>query len=246
MRQAFPSHLCLSRVLIRSMVFSAMAIGVSALHAQAAAPQSAVHFSTSASQELTQDLLIVTLQATRDGSQAAEVQAELKQVMESALVEARKFAQPQSMEVRTGSFSVHPRYNGTGRVNGWQGVAQLVIEGSDVARITKVAGKLNELNVINISYGLSRALREQYESILTTQAIARFKARAAQIAADFGMKGYDLGDLSVSSTNPVLQSRPHMARAMVMSDADADAPLPVELGKGVLSVTVDGRVVLKP
>jgi predicted secreted protein len=246
MRQAFSSHCGLSRVLTRSLVSSALVMGATALHAQAVAPQTAVHFSASATQEVTQDLLIVTLQATREGSQAAEVQAGLKQLMEAALVEARKSAHPQGMEVRTGTFSVQPRYNNAGRVNGWQGLAQLVLEGSDVARITQATGKLNQLNVINVSYGLSRALREQYESSLTSQAIGRFKKRADQIAADFGMKGYALVDLNVSSADPGFDSRPQMARAMAMPAVVADAPLPVEPGKGVLSVTVDGRVALKP
>jgi len=186
------------------------------------------------------------LQATRDGSQASEVQAGLKQLMEAALVEARKSAQAQGMEVRTGAFTVQPRYNSSGRINGWQGFAQLILEGTDVARITQTAGRLNQLNVINVSYGLSRTLREQYESSLTSQAIARFKTRATQIAADFGMKGYTLGEVSVSSTDPGFEPRPYLAKAMAMRAEAADAPLPVEPGKGVLSVTVNGQVSLTP
>ena len=77
------------------------------------------------------------------------------------------------MAVRTGYFSVQPRYNSSGRVNGWQGSAQLILEGTDIARITQTSGRLNQLNVINVGYGLSRALREQHESALTSQAIAR-------------------------------------------------------------------------
>lgn len=150
------------------------------------------------------------------------------------------------MEVRTGAFTVQPRYNSSGRVNGWQGFAQLILEGTDVARITQTTGRLNQLNVINVSYGLSRGLREQYESSLTSQAITRFKARAAQIASDFGMKGYTLGDVSVSSTDPGFEPRPYMAKAMAMRAEAADAPLPVEPGKGVLSVTINGQVNLKP
>jgi predicted secreted protein len=89
-------------------------------------------------------------------------------------------------------------------------------------------------------------LREQYETALTTQAIGRFKARASQIAVDFGLKGYDLGDVSVSSTEPGFEARPYLMKAMSARAEAADAPLPVEPGKGVLSVTVSGQVVLKP
>jgi predicted secreted protein len=210
------------------------------------AARNVVHFATTATQELTQDLLTITLQANKEGSVAAEVQAGLKQMMEAALAEARKSAQANAMEVRTGYFSVQPRYNSSGRVNGWQGSAQLILEGTDIARITQTSGRLNQLNVVNVGYGLSRGLREQYESALTTQAIGRFKARASQIAVDFGLKGYDLGDVSVSSTEPGFEARPYLMKAMSARAEAADAPLPVEPGKGVLSVTISGQVVLKP
>lgn len=246
MRQAFSPRSRLARAVTGSLLASALAVGASAAHADPEVQQNVVRFSAGVTQEVTQDLLIVTLQATREGSQAADVQAGLKQVMEAALAEARKSAQPQGMEVRTGTFSVQPRYNNSGRVNGWQGFAQLILEGTDVARITQTTGRINQLNVINVSYGLSRALREQYESTLTSQAIARFKTRASQIAADFGMKGYTLGDITVSSTDPGFEPRPYMAKAMAMRAEMADAPLPVEPGKGVLSVTVNGQVTLKP
>ncbi|MBI2734596.1 MAG: SIMPL domain-containing protein [Aquabacterium sp.] len=246
MQTGFPSRPKLSRAVAGSLVAATLALASAGSRADTGPTQNVVRFSTSATQEVTQDLLSITLQATREGSQAAEVQAGLKQVMESALAEARKSAQGQGMEVRTGAFSVQPRYNSSGRINGWQGFAQLVLEGTDIARITQATGRLNQLNVISVNYGLSRALREQYESSLTSQAIARFKTRASQIAADFGMKGFTLGDISVSSTDPGFEPRPFMVKAMAMRAEAADAPLPVEPGKGVLSVTVNGQVNLTP
>src|SRR5690606_24789165 len=115
----------------RSLSVLALSLAAAAAHAEAPR-QSAVSFSASATEEVTQDLLLVTLQATREGSQASEVQTALKQVMESALAQARQAAQGQAgIEVRTGSFSVHPRYSNAGRISGWQGSAQLVLEGTD-------------------------------------------------------------------------------------------------------------------
>lgn len=246
MQTGLLSRSATARTLTAAVLATTLAMASAASRADTGPANNVVRFSTSATQEVTQDLLSITLQATREGSQAAEVQAGLKQVMEAALTEARKSAQAQGMEVRTGSFTVQPRYNSSGRINGWQGFAQLILEGTDVARITQTTGRLNQLNVINVSYGLSRPLREQYESSLTSQAIARFKTRAKQIAADFGMKGFTLGEVSVSSTDPGFEPRPYLAKAMSMRAEAADAPLPVEPGKGVLSVTVNGQVNLTP
>lgn len=209
-----------------------------------------VQFSASATEELTQDQLTVTLEAVKDGSQAADVQAELKRLLDAALTEARKHVQaatPEALSVRTGSFNLYPRYNNNGKPSGWQGSAQLVLSGNDATKVSQAAGKLNQLNVVNVSYGLSRSVREQHESQLTTEAIARFKLRAAQIARDFGMKGYSLGAISVSSTEPGFEPRPVMMAMRAKAEAvSADAPLPVAPGKGVLSVTVSGEVVLTP
>lgn len=234
-----------SRALALSLTVP-LALGAQVARAESAR-QNVVSFQASATQELTQDLMLITLQATREGSQAAEVQSGLKLQLEAALAEARKTAQPGAMEVRTGSFSVQPRYQSNGRVNGWQGSAQLVLEGTDIARISQAAGKLNQLQVVGVSYGLSRALREQKEAELTQQAIARFRARAAQVASGFGFKSWGLGEISVSSTEPGFEGRPPMLMAMRAKGAEmADAPLPVEPGKGLLQVTVSGQVVLAP
>lgn len=221
--------------------------GMSLSYAETAAPQNVVRFTATATEELTQDLMVVTLQATREDSQAAEVQAGLKQTLDAALLEARKMAQSPGLDVRTGTFSVQPRYSSTGRISGWQGTAQLVLEGTDTARIAQLVGRLNQLNVSNVSYGLSRAAREQHETRLTSQAIARFKARAAQIASDFGFKGYALGEVAVSSTEPGFEPRPYMVQAMRAKTMEAaDMALPSEPGKGTLAVSVSGQVQLTP
>jgi predicted secreted protein len=227
----------------------ALGLSAPAQAAEADGPRNAVNLSATATQEVTQDLLVVTLQAVKEGpaTAAAEIQAGLKRMLEAALAEARKDAQAQTMEVRTGEFSVQPRYNNAGRINGWQGSAHLILEGTDAARISQTSGRLSQFNVVNVGYGLSRALRERHESQLTSEAITRFKTRASQIATDFGLKGYTLGEVSVSSSEPGFEPRPLMAMAVrAKSMEGADAALPVEPGKGVLSVTVSGRVLLTP
>jgi predicted secreted protein len=203
-----------------------------------------VSFQATATQEVTQDLLAVTLQANKEGSQAAEVQSALKQALDAALTEAKRSAVPEGMEVRTGYFAINPRYGNNGRINGWQGTAQLVLEGTDTTRISQTAGKLNQLNVVNVGYGLSRALREKYESALTLDAITRFRARADELAKGFGFTGYSLGEVSVQMGEPGFQGRPMMMAMRAKSAEMADAALPVEPGKGILSVTVSGQVLL--
>ncbi|HET8870147.1 MAG TPA: SIMPL domain-containing protein [Aquabacterium sp.] len=210
--------------------------------------ENVVSFSSAATEELVQDQMTVTLQALKEGASASDVQTALKAAMDAALKEARLSAQPNGgLEIKTGGFSVFPRYGSNGKIAGWQGSAQLILEGTDMPRINQLVGRLNQLNVTGVSYGLSRALRESRETALTTQAIARFKSRALQMAKDFGFKSYSLGEISVSSTEPGFENRPPMMYAMRAKAMDAaEAALPSEPGKGVLSVTVNGSVVLQP
>ena len=213
--------------------------------------QNAVNFSATAHREVVQDELTVVLDAVKEGSQAAEVQAELKRLLEAALTEARaltKGTPPEAVSVQTGGFHLYPRHGSNSRITGWQGSAQLVISGTDAGKVSTVAGKLNQLNITQVRYGLSRALREQHEASLTTEAIRQFRARAGQLAADFGMKGYTLGAVSVSSTDAGFEGRPVSMMSMAKAAAApmSDAALPVAPGKGTLSITVAGDVLLTP
>jgi predicted secreted protein len=228
-----------------AMALSGLAVAAQA-QSQAVPQRNVVSLSATASQDINQDLLAVTLNVTREGSQAAEVQGQLKQVLEAALAEARKSAVPQGMDVRTGAFSMYPRYNNQGRVNGWQGSAQLVLEGTDMARIAQVAGKLTAVNVMGVEYGLSRATRESSESALLAQAVARYRAKAQDVAKAFGMGSFALGEVSVQSGEPGFESRPVPMLKAMRADAVDAAPLPVAPGKGTVSVTVSGSVILQP
>ena len=247
---SFPSHFS-SRATRGLALMAALAATHGLTQAQGvapgvAAPRNVVSLSATATQEINQDLLAVSLNVTRDGSQAAEVQSQLKQVLDAALTEARKEAKPGSMEVRTGHFSMYPRYNTQGKINGWQGSAQLVLEGTDMPRIAQVAGKLTQLNVTGVDYGLSRAAREASESALLTQAVARYRAKAQDVSRAFGMNSYVLGEVSVQSGEPGFDSRPTPMLMKAARAEMAEAPLPVAPGKGTVSVTVSGSVILTP
>lgn len=209
-----------------------------------AAPHNVAQLTASGSIEVGQDLLSIALSTTRDGSDPVQLQTQLKGVVDAALAEAGKAAQPGQMDVRSGNFSLSPRYNRDGKPSGWQGLAEIVLEGRDFARISAAAGRIQALTVSGISFGLSREQRAKVEAEAQAQAIERFKARASAIAASFGFSGYSLREVHVSNSDQVPMPRPRMMAMEVRSSA-ADAPLPVEAGKTTVLVTVSGSVQLK-
>ncbi|MFO1327507.1 MAG: SIMPL domain-containing protein [Rubrivivax sp.] len=209
-----------------------------------APPQNVVNVSASATLEVPQDELTIVFGTTREGADANQVQAQLRQALDAALAEARKAARPGQVEVHTGRFSLMPRYSAKGGTSGWIGSAELVVEGRDMVAISQLAGRIGTLSIARTAFGLSRDARQKAEAEITAQAVARFKERADLVARQFGFGAWSLREVSVQGGDaggPV-----PVFRAQAMRAAGADEALPVEAGKTQVTVSVSGSVQLSP
>ena len=238
--------------------YAGLALGLmTALVAQAAQPpvlqappQNVVNLAVAASREVVQDTLSISLAVTREGADASAVQNDLRQVLDAALTQARKAVRSGMLDVRTGAFSISPRYvsrtGGGSAQNGWQGRAELVIEGRDTGAVSQLAGRLTGLTVARVAFGLSREARERVEAEVESEAISRFRSRAESYAQQFGFGGYTLREVAVSGADagntPV-----QMLRSAPMAAARGPEEFqPVEPGKATVSVTVSGSIQLLP
>jgi predicted secreted protein len=202
-------------------------------------PSGVVNLTATASVEVARDLMSVTLGTTREGPDAGTVQAGLKQALDAALAEARRVAKPGQVDVQTGNFTLHPRYTNKGQMAGWQGTAELIVEGRDMPAIAQLTGRITTLTVSRVTQGLSRELREKTEGEVVEQAISRYRAKAAEYTKHFGYTGYLIREVNVSANEQPGPPVP-MMRMQVM--AKEDAALPVEAGKAPVMVTVSGTV----
>lgn len=209
-----------------------------------APPQNVLQLSATGTVEVQQDLLVLNLSTTREGTEPAAVQNQLKTALDAALAEARKSAAPGQMDVRTGNFALYPRHGRDGKINGWQGSAELVLEGRDFQRITQAAGRISTLSLAGVSFGLSREQRAKVETEAQGIAIERFKAKAAELARGFGFSGYTLREVAVNANEPGFIPRPR-TMALEAKAASSDAALPVEAGKSAVTVNVSGSVQLR-
>jgi predicted secreted protein len=224
-----------------------------ALAAQAAAeppvqqkePEGVVSLNSSATVEVPKDWMSVTFSVTREGADAATVQSALKQALDAALAQARRVQKPGGqVEVQTGAFSLQPRYSPKGVMNGWSGTTELLVEGRDMATIADLAGHVGTMTISHLAYGLSREAREKVEADVAAQAIARFRAKAADYAKAFGYAGFTVREVTVQ-TDAVQPPVPRMMAMRAPGAADAGEPLPVEAGKGNVTSNVNGTVQLK-
>ena len=209
--------------------------------ASALYPQGVVSLASSASIDVTKDLLSITFNTTREGADAASVQTQLKQALDAALAEAKKVARPGQVDVQTGNFSLAPRYTNKGVVNGWQGSAELIVEGHDMQAIGQLSGRITTLTIGRVGYNLSREAREKAEAEVSAQAIARYRAKAADYAKQFGYASYALREVNVN-TNEAGGPRPVVMMQARSMSAASEEPLPVEPGKGTVTVSVSGTV----
>jgi predicted secreted protein len=236
----FPASLFRLRLAWLPVCVAAFCAGTT-LAAEPAVPTGVVALTATASVEVTRDLMAVTLTATREGSDAHAVQAALKQALDGALAEAKSVAKPGQVDVRTGNFSMYPRYSTKNALTGWQGTAELVIEGRDLQAIGQLAGRIQTMTIARVTQGLSREQREKAEGSVMSQAISRYRAQAAQVTQQFGYSSYVIREVTVGSNDQGGAPVPMLASARSMA-LTTDAPLPVEAGQTSVSVSVSGTV----
>jgi predicted secreted protein len=215
--------------------------------AQFAQPDGVLGLSASASVEVQKDVLAITFSTTKDGVDANAVQAQLKQALDAALAEARRAARPNGeVDVQTGNFALYPRYapptsSGRASISGWQGSAELVVQGRDIAAISQLSARITTMTIANVEYRLSREASQRVEGDVAAQAIAAFRAKASGYAKQFGYAGYTIREVSVQTSEPTPGPQPRLRMA---SPAAAEA-LPVEPGRALVSASVNGTVQMK-
>jgi predicted secreted protein len=230
---------------LRPLVAAAMAAGAAAVHAQTLPPPAGVlNLTTSASAQVTHDVLGVVFSTTREGADAQAVQSQLKQALDAALAEARKIARPGQVEVQTGNFALYPRYGnpnpkgGQPAITGWQGNTELLVQGKDAAAIAQLTGRVTTMTLARVGYTLSKEAREKVEAEVSAKAIAEWRAKAQQMSQQFGYGGYSVREVNVATNEPGGAPVPMVAmRARAMA---AEEALPTEAGKGEVTVTVSG------
>jgi predicted secreted protein len=226
-----------------SVLCLVLAAPLARAHAQGAS-ENQLSLSTTASAEVTNDVLVITFSTQREAQDASTVQMQLTQAVTAALTEARKAAQPGQVDISTGGFSVQPRYAQKGEPMKWQGVAELRAEGKDFDALTRLVGRIQTLSVAHVGYRLSREARDKMQGEVSAQAIARFRSQAETYARAFGFSGVTLRAVEVNTGEAFVPPMPRFRVAAAEMSAAAP-PLPVEAGKSSVTATVSGLVQMK-
>ena len=231
--------------LIASSALIACAQMAFSQNSEAQMPTQRVTVSASASVQIPQDVLTLSLTTSREGTDAQTVQNQLKSALDDALTQARREAKGGAIEVRTGRFGLSPRYDRNGKMTGWQGSAELVLQGRDFVRMGEMVGKLQTLTVANASFGLTPEQRQSAETSAQDQAIAQFRQRATEATKSFGYSSYTLIEANINAGDSGGGRPQMMAMSARAAKEDTAVPLPMEAGLTLVTVTVAGSVHMK-
>ena len=143
----------------------------------------------------------------------------------------RRPRKPGQLEVQTGNFSLYPRYAAKGGITGWQGRAELVVEGARHAGHRPAhRPHHDDDDRARRLRPVARAAREGRRRCQPRRRSRATAPRRPTMRKQFGYAGYTIREVNVSPTSRWRRAVP-MMRGKAMS-ASADESLPVEAGKG--------------
>ena len=206
---------------------------------QAFAAPTSIELSSEASRPAVNDLVRATVSADATGTSPGELSRQVNAQIADALKTAKAYS---GIKAQTGGTSTYPIYAKGGKIEAWRMHSEISLESGDSAAIAELLGKLqNSLGVTSLALQPSPGTRQRAENDAILDAITAFKARAKLIADSFG-KPYRIKQLAVNSGTRNVQPTYRGAAKSMLSES---APMPVEAGESLVSVTVSGQIELE-
>ena len=199
-----------------------------------------ISLEATASAEVDNDTMIVSLFAQEEGSKAASLSDKVNKKINWALLQLKQYA---DIKVETESYSTSPVYKKS-QIIAWRVKQSIKLESTNMSLMSEVLGQLQQqLNLTGITFDVSRDKREQETQQLIDQALSAYDKRASQIANKLKHDGYKIVTMHVStSTSPI---QPRYRSSVMMAESSSVVSPKVAAGDRTLSVRVNGTIELK-
>jgi predicted secreted protein len=197
-----------------------------------------IDLNVSAEREVENDVLVAVVYAEVEANNQANAADQVNQAIRFAADRARA---TDGIEQQTLRYTTRPVYANDRRIVGWVARQSLRLESMDAEALSTLLGELQtRVAIESMNSTLSKAARDAVEDEVIADAIAQFRRRAAQIAAEFDRDSYRLVHLSVGS-----YAAPRLTEIRRDNFAAADVTAPtIEAGLQTVSVTVSGTIEL--
>lgn len=202
-------------------------------------PAGVLNLDASASAEIPQDVVHITLAYEQQSDDPAELANLLNQRTEQVLATAKRQS---GVTAQTGSLTVYPSTDNNGHISGWRGRSEVRLDSRDFTAASKLAGNLSsQMQVANVTFSLAPETRDAAQAKLSGQAIAAFRQKAANASSAFGFGGYTIREVSVSGGESA-PPRPIMMARMNAAPMAKTADMPIEGGNSTVTVNINGSV----
>lgn len=230
----------------RNICFSLLMLTLTLLSqapALAAAAESCVQVSATASMEVAPDTADIRFEVNGSGATAAEATAASAAKME-AVKRALLGCNILGEDIVTTSYYLRPNFNNKGRITDYTAHNNVKIQLNDISKLGPVIDKISGAGVDtinNISFKVSH--KELYRNQLLAQAVANARQQAA-IVANAG--GRTLGTLTQATIHNFSSHERRVGNIMLKADAAAPAPATsIEAQSITISASVDTSFALQ-
>ena len=199
-----------------------------------------IHLSVSASAQLENDTMVVTVYAEEEGSVAAELSSIVNKRIRWGLDLVKVHPE---IKHQTNVYSSNPVYSNK-KIKGWRVRQSLRLESKDMALMSDVLGQLQaDLALQSMEFTISPASKNLQDEKLIDDALEAFADRAQRVVKKLGRKNYKIVDINIA-TSGISGVRPqYQMRAMAMDSLES-APA-ISAGEQTVSVTVNGNIELE-
>lgn len=236
------SRITKSLLISTAMLVSGVMLGSSAIADDAIYNQVALR--ADVNQEISHDLMHVTLYSEDQDGDSAVLAARISKTINASIAQARKV---EGVSVSSGSRNSYPVYDDKGhKITAWRERAEIRLESADFSALSKLTGEmLNTMKMGGMNFSIARDTRKLHEDALLKDAVEAFKARAELATAALGGISYKLVSLSLSTEgfNSPMPMRMVAMKSMSMMDS-GEAP-EVEAGTSQVSINADGVIEVK-
>ncbi len=221
-------------------------VGVSSAHAQpntSAIKTSTLTLEANAKAKVSNDEMVVTLAAERDGNDLAALNQGVLQALNAAIDEAKK---AKGVQAKMGSLYTGQNWTSQGRPSGWKVRGEVMLTSQNLPELGRLAGELSQkLMLAGIGFRLSDATRIATEKRLLNEAAAAFREKAKDASSALGFGSFVIRDVQLSNSNQGY-ARPQPMQRMRAEASMASAPaVPTESGESEVMVQFSGSIELK-
>lgn len=195
-------------------------------------PNDQVSFQVDVDQEVENDRVNAVLSVHGEEKDPARLADDINTAMQWALDTSKKES---VIKVKTGSYQTYPVYSDK-KIVRWRGRQDLLLEASDISRLSKLVGTLQtRLQIQSMQFSVAQETQRAVQDELIKEALTAFKKRADLVANSLGAKGYEIVTVSLHTSGHGRPPPIRMESMRTVTRAAVEAPA-MEAGASRVSV----------